>query len=153
MATTQLPPDFKEFLNMLNASGVRYLLVGGYAVGFHGYVRPTNDIDIWIDLGAENVNKIMNVLGEFGFPANEETRNLLTREDGIARMGMPPIRIEILSSISGVTFAECYPRRMTGAIDGVDVSLISLTDLRTNKVASGRLKDLSDVENLPTEER
>jgi hypothetical protein len=149
MATIRLPPDFKEFLQLLNAHQVEYLLVGGYAVGYHGYPRATVDMDIWIGKGPATAEKMVEVLREFGFDVPNLSADLFLKDDQIVRMGVPPIRLEIFTSIPGVRFEECYPSRVVGEIDGVPVSLINLRDLKTNKKASGRNKDLADLENLP----
>jgi hypothetical protein len=149
MATIRLPPDFKEFLQLLNAHQVEYLLVGGYAVGYHGYPRATVDMDIWIGKGPSTAVKMVEVLREFGFDVPNLSADLFLKDDQIVRMGVPPIRLEIFTSIPGVRFEECYPARVVGEIDGVPVSLINLRDLKTNKKASGRNKDLADLENLP----
>ncbi len=149
MATTQLPPDFKEFLQLLNVHQVEYLLIGGYAVGYHGYPRATVDIDIWIAIAPQNAKKIVTVLEEFGFGTPELSPDLFLKKNQIVRMGIPPIRIELLTTISGVDFEICYAERVVGTIDGVEVNLISLKNLRINKRASARHKDLNDLENLP----
>lgn len=144
-----LPPDFKEFLKLLNEHEVRYLLIGGYAVGYHGYARATEDMDIWVAVQPENANKIVNVLKDFGFASPDLSAALFLQEGKIIRMGLPPIRLEITTSISGVMFDECYEKRILDEIDGIDVSLIDLQNLKKNKKASGRAKDLADLENLP----
>jgi len=150
MATSLLPADFKEFLKLLNYRQVDYLLIGGYAVGYYGYPRATADINIWIAVNHANALKVANVIREF-FGSNVEaaTTELFLQENKIARMGVPPFRIEILTTISGVDFQECYAERVVDQIDGVEVNLISLKHLKANKKASGRLKDLSDLEHLP----
>ncbi len=149
MATVNLPPDFKEFLKLLNAHQVEYLLIGGYAVAYHGYPRATADMDIWIGTHSQNTRKIVTVLKEFGFDLPELTAELFQREGQIIRMGVPPVRIEIATTISGVTFAECYASRVVDALDEVEVNLIDLAHLKINKKAAGRHKDLDDLENLP----
>jgi hypothetical protein len=149
MATIRLPPDFKGFLQLLTAHQVEYLLVGGYAVGYHGCPRATVDMDIWIGKGPATAEKMVEVLREFGFDVPNLSADLFLKDDQIVRMGVPPIRLEIFTSIPGVRFEECYPARVEGEIDGVPVSLINLRDLKTNKKASGRNKDLADLENLP----
>jgi len=149
MVTIRLPPDFKEFLQLLNDQHVEYLLVGGYAVGYHGYPRATVDMDIWIGKGAPTAAKMVEVLREFGFDVPNLSADLFLKDDQIVRMGVPPIRLEIFTSIPGVRFEECYAERILGEIDGVPVSLINLRDLKTNKKASGRNKDFADLENLP----
>jgi len=149
MATTRLPSDFKDFLRLLRAHRVEYLLIGGYAVGYHGYARATVDMDIWIARTAENAERIVAVLGEFGFPDAATVRNALETENKIIRMGVPPLRIELATTISGVSFEACYRERVTDEIDGVPVDIIDLVRLKENKRASGRLKDLADLEMLP----
>lgn len=149
MATIRLPPDFKEFLQLLNENQIEYLLVGGYAVGYHGYPRATVDMDIWIGRSPETAEKMVRVLREFGFDVPNLSADLFLREDQIVRMGVPPIRLEIFTAIPGVDFASCYSSRVRAEIDGVPVHVISLANLKANKRASGRSKDLADLENLP----
>ena len=148
MATVQLPPDFKEFLQLLNFHQVEYLLIGGYVVGYYGYPRATADMDIWIATEPENAMKVVKVLQEFGFDVEELTPDLFLKEEQIIRMGVPPVRIEILTTISGVNFEECYAARQVDILDGIEVNLISLEHLKINKKASGRYRDLNDLENL-----
>ncbi len=148
MATTPLPPDFSEFLRLLNENEVRYLLVGGYAVGYHGYVRATADMDIWTARDDENAHRIVDTLREFGFGFEAISPELFLEEERVIRMGVPPVRIEILTSISGVDFDECYEERVIEQWDDVQINVISLSKLKTNKRASGRLKDLSDLDYL-----
>jgi len=145
---TQLPQDFKEFLKLLNLIEVKYLLVGGYAVSYHGYLRSTADIDLWIAIETQNAEKLVTVLREFGFGVPELTPDLFLNKDKIIRMGLPPLRIEILTTISGVDFDECYSERIVGIMDGVEVNIISLKHLIINKKASGRHKDFDDLEHL-----
>lgn len=149
MATIHLPPDFKEFLQLLNAHQVKYLLIGGYAVGYHGYPRATADMDIWIALHRENAERVVAALKAFGFDLPELSADLFLKEDQIVRMGVPPVRLEIMTTISGTKFDECYAERITDILDGIEVHLISLKHLKINKRDSGRYKDLSDLENLP----
>ena len=149
MAMIQLPPDFKEFLKLLNKHQVEYLLVGGYAVGYYGYPRATANMDIWIAVNSSNAKKIINVLNEFGFDSSELTFDLFLEENKIIRMGVPPVRLEIITSISGVDFDLCYQQKNLGKVDGVEVNIIDLDNLRKNKKASGRYKDMNDLENLP----
>ena len=149
MATIQLPPDFKEFLKLLNEHEVRYLLIGGYAVSYHGYIRATGDMDIWIAIHPNNAQKVVEVLKAFGFDHPDLNADLFLHENKIIRMGVPPVRLEITTSISGVEFEECYPARIVDVLDGVEVNLIDLENLKRNKKASGRLKDLADLNKLP----
>ena len=149
MATIRLPPDFREFLQLLNSHQVEYLLIGGYAVGYHGYPRATADMDIWIAIHPQNAERVVAALKEFGFDVPELSVELFLKEDQIVRMGVPPVKIDIATTISGVTFDECYAERVVDILDGVEVNIISLKHLKTNKKASGRLRDLIDLENLP----
>jgi hypothetical protein len=149
MAQITLPGDFKEFLRLLGARGVEYLLVGGYAVGHHGYPRYTADIDVWVPIDMGNAERLTTVLRDFGFDMPEVNPELFLRERMIIRMGVPPMRIEIINHIDGVEFPACYARRVVVEIDEVPVNIIALDDLKVNKRASGRLKDLADLENLP----
>jgi phage replication-related protein YjqB (UPF0714/DUF867 family) len=149
MAIPALARDFKEFLKLLDSNHVEYLLIGGYAVGIHGYVRATNDLDIWVNRNTENAAKIERSLRAFGFAAAGLTADLFLEPNNVVRMGVPPIRIEILTSISGVQFELCYPEKEMIQIEELVVPVISLARLRENKAASGRAKDLADLENLP----
>jgi len=149
MATVNLPSDFKEFLKLLNVHRIKYLLIGGYAVAYHGYPRATADMDIWVEIDPTNAARTVAALKDFGFDLPELSAELFLRPEKIIRMGVPPIRIEIVTSISGVNFQDCYNSRVIDELDGIKVSLISLMHLKANKKASGRYKDLDDLENLP----
>jgi predicted nucleotidyltransferase len=149
MAKPQLPPDLREFLKLLNLRKVDYLLIGGYAVGYYGYPRATADLDIWIAISPKNAAKLVRVLRDFGFGVEELKPELFLAEEKMVRLGEPPLRIEILTAISGVTFDKCFRRRNRVKIDGLKVNLISLAHLKQNKKASGRPKDLDDLEHLP----
>jgi hypothetical protein len=145
-----LPSPFKEFLRLLRAQSVEYLLVGGWAVIYHGYSRATDDFDIWIALNPENAERIVRTLRKFGFDVAPPAEVFL-QEDKVLRLGNEPNLIEIMTS-AGVRFENCYRDRLETTLDNEPVSLISLKDLRTNKRAAGRLKDLADLEELPTAE-
>ena len=149
MAMIHLPPDFKEFLRLLNAHNVEYLLIGGYAVGYFGYPRATADMDIWIAMNPANAEKIVKVLKEFGFNPPDLSTDLFLKEWQIIRLGVPPVRIEIATTISGVDFDECFAGKVIAELDGEQVNLISLNHLKINKKASGRHQDLADIDNLP----
>ncbi|HUM70195.1 MAG TPA: hypothetical protein PLK31_15290 [Chloroflexota bacterium] len=150
MGTSRLPSDFKDFLKLLNSKQVEYLLIGGYAVGYHGYSRATADMDIWIAVNPDNAQKVAEVISEFfGFQVEGATPELFLQENKVARMGVPPFRIEVLTTISGVRFAECYAERIVDKLeDDIEVNIISLKHLKINKKESGRLKDLNDLEHL-----
>lgn len=147
MALPQLAGDFKEFLRLLNSNGVEYLLIGGYAVCVYGHVRATNDLDVWVGTAPANALKLEGALRQFGFAAASSETFLAPNR--IVRMGVPPIRIEILTTISGVEFETCYAEREELRIEEIVVPVISLARLRENKAASGRAKDLADLESLP----
>jgi len=149
MAMIQLPQDFKDFLKLLKSYEVRYLLIGGYAVIYHGYPRATGDMDIWVDISPENALKLVEVLKEFGFEVPELSPELFLEQGKVIRMGLPPVRIELLTSISGVRFDECFDSRIIEKMDDVEINIINLEFLERNKQAGGRYKDLSDLENLP----
>ena len=144
----RLPQDFKEFLRLLEDNNVEYILVGGYAVGYHGYPRPTGDIDFWVSNKKENAERIVRVLCEFGFDSPELSVSLFTAENSIVRMGVAPFKLELITHIDGVKFDDCYSRQIETVIDGCKVKVIALNDLLANKKASGRPKDINDVLEL-----
>jgi len=149
MVQIELHPDFKDFLRLLNSHGVEYLVVGGYAVGYHGYPRATGDMDIWIAVNEANAAKAAKTLRDFGMSERDVTKDLFTAKDKVVRMGVPPVRIEVITTASGVDFDDCYSRREIIEIDGIPVNFIALDDLRVNKRACGRHKDMEDLEHLP----
>ena len=144
-----LTNDFKEFLRLLNANRVDYMLVGGYAVGIHGYPRATVDPDVWVRATPANAECVLRSLREFGFDMPVLEARLFTDPQSIVRFGQPPFRIEIMTSIDGVEYGACRGRAPEFHLDGVLVPVISLADLKVNKQAAGRHKDLADLENLP----
>jgi predicted nucleotidyltransferase len=143
----RLPNDFKEFIALLEQNNVQYLLIGGYAVGIHGYPRATGDMDIFIAFDEANVALVVQSLHEFGFA--EASADLLNKPSSMIRMGVPPNKLEITNFIDGVNFDDCFKNRVRVKIDGLELNLIGLADLRQNKKASGRNKDLADLDNLP----
>jgi predicted nucleotidyltransferase len=143
-----LPDDFRDFLKLCNQKRVRYLLIGGYAVGRYGYTRATGDMDVWIERTTDNAVRMVAVLKAFGFDVPALSVELLMEEGKIVRMGVPPLRLEILNDISGVRFDECFRSRKRTMMDGIQVDVISLAHLKINKAASGRPKDLDDLEHL-----
>ena len=149
MEKLPLPPDFKDFLQLLRSEQVEYLLVGGYAVAQYGYPRTTGDLDVWIAASETSANKVATVLQKFGFSAASVSAEMFSKPDQIIRMGVPPICIDMITGASGVEFGACYARRIRQVIDGVEVTIIHPDDLKQNKKASGRSKDLNDLENLP----
>ncbi|MGK0618088.1 nucleotidyltransferase [Meiothermus cerbereus] len=143
-----LTPDFREFLRFLNENRVRYLLVGGYAVGLHGYPRYTKDLDIWVEASQENAERVIKAIEDFGFASLELTPQDFLEPGVFIQIGYPPVRIDLLTQPSGVVFAECYENREQIEVDGLTIPVIGLEDLRKNKKASGRSQDLADLEKL-----
>jgi hypothetical protein len=134
---------------LLNGNAVDYLLIGGYAVAYYGYPRATADMDVWVAISPANAQKTVRTLREFGFDVPELSPELFLLPNKVIRMGLPPVRIEVLTTISGVSFDECFRQRTVAEIDGIPVNFISLEHLKINKRASGRLKDLADLDYLP----
>ena len=149
MEPNALTNEFKEFLKLLNDHEVEYLIVGGHAVAYHGYPRSTGDLDIWISVNAINAKKLANVLIDFGFPSESVSSSVFMEVDRVLRMGAAPNRIEILTGIDGVEFDSCFQSRVSAELDGISVSMIGLDSLKVNKRASGRHKDLADLDELP----
>lgn len=143
-----LNPDFKEFVKLLNEHEVRYLVVGGYAVTFHGHPRYTKDIDIWLWLEPANAVKIVRMLDDFGFGSLGLSVEDFLEPNQVIQLGYPPSRIDLTTSLTGVDFEACYPKRLNIEVDGVELSVIDLESLKKNKRATGRLQDLADVEAL-----
>jgi hypothetical protein len=141
--------DFKELLSAFNAEGVRYLIVGGYAVSFHAEPRATKDLDILIGADAENSKAVYASLAKFGAPVEGLTAKDLVEPDNFFRMGTPPVMVDIMPKISGVEFEEAWRRRVDARIDDdLTVSFISREDLLAAKIAAGRAQDLADVDAL-----
>lgn len=146
MAKRQLPEDFKDFIKFLNEHNVRYLLVGGWAVGIYGTPRATKHIDFLIAVDDENIGKLQKALFKFGAPTVE---NKIFQEKGnVFRMGRAPVQIDIINEASGIDFEDCYTRRNIISVGKIEISTISKADLIKNKKASGRHRDLADVESF-----
>ena len=143
-----LDPDFREFFQLLNANDVRYIIVGGYAVAYHGYPRYTKDIDIWIWVNPENAQKVVKTLNDFGFGSLGLQASDFLESETIIQLGYAPNRIDLIMGMPGVDFEECYAKRVEEEIDGISLSFIDLKSLKKAKKASGRLQDLADIENL-----
>lgn len=142
-----LNPDFKEFAELLNAHRVDYLVVGGYALAAHGHPRYTGDIDFWIDKQPDNIERLLAALRDFGFQSLGLTRDDFA-PDAVIQLGQPPRRIDLLMGIDGVQFADCQTRREVIVVDDVPLNFIGLEDFKQNKRATGRLKDLADLDAL-----
>jgi hypothetical protein len=144
----EFPKDFKEFLQLLNSKKIKYLVIGGYAVGYHGYPRATGDLDIWIAVNKKNALKMVDVLKTFGFNLPELKVELFLTEENVIRMGIPPMRLDIITTIDGVTFETCFKNRVVADLGDFKVNFISKGDLLINKQSSGRPQDLVDFEKL-----
>ena len=143
-----LNKDFKEFVGLLNSTGVEYLIVGGYALAAYGHPRYTGDLDIWLRRTPGNAAKAISALDSFGFGALGLTAGDFVNPDSVVQLGYPPSRIDLLTAIDGVDFDACYLSRMIVLIDAVELPFIGIEDFRTNKRAAGRTKDLADLESL-----
>ncbi|HEX3601245.1 MAG TPA: nucleotidyltransferase [Lacipirellulaceae bacterium] len=149
MDTIPLLPDFQDLLKFLTEEKVEYLVVGGMAVNYHGYHRSTGDLDLWVAISPQNQDRLARALQRFGFSEQAVSHRPLLEKPKFLRIGQPPLRVEIHSAISGCEFEECLVRSEHCLINGLDVRFISLSDLRRNKLAAGRTKDLADLEELP----
>lgn len=142
----ELNEDFRDLLRLLRSKKVKYLLIGGYAVIAHGHPRFTSDLDISIAADGDNVRRVLETLSEFGFPpANQQP---FAEPKSLVRLGVEPVKIEILNYLEGVNFEDAYARRQTSPAEDIEIDLISLEDLLINKTVVGRDKDLLDVKEL-----
>lgn len=142
----ELYPDFREFFESFRAHDVRYLIVGDYALGYHGYVRYTGDIDAWVEPTPENSRR---AVAAFGFGSLGLAPDTVVSPGVIVQIGRPPLRIDVMTSPSGVSFAPCYENRLVVDVDGFELDVIGLDCLKANKLASGRPQDLGDLSRLP----
>lgn len=143
-----LNQDFKEFLQSLNDNDVRYLVIGGYALAFHGHPRYTKDLDIWIDLEEENANKIVQALQDFGFASLDLRIADFLEPDTVIQLGYPPSRIDLLIGLKGAEFDDCFALRQVEIIDDIKVNVIDRTNLVRLKRDAGRPQDLADIDSL-----
>jgi len=143
-----LNQDFKEFIESLNDNNVRYLIIGGYAVAFHGHPRYTNDIDIWLWLDRENAENMVKALDQFGFGSLGLRAEDFLEPDTVIQFGVPPSRIDLLIGLKGMDFESCYASRIDVEIGGLKMSFIDLENLKQSKRLVGRLQDLADLEGL-----
>jgi hypothetical protein len=141
-------PDFKELLLDFNAHNVEYLIVGAHALAAYGHVRATKDIDVWVRPSWENAQKVFKALSDFGAPLGDLVLDDLTKAGTIFQIGVPPLRIDIITKIDGVEFADAWPDRLETGFGGVPAFVISRHHLITNKKTAARLQDLADVEKL-----
>ncbi len=143
-----LSPDYKEFIELLNKNQIEYLIVGGYAVGIYGFPHYTGDIDIWIKISNENAGKMVSILDEFGFGSYQLKKEDFLNVNNVIQLGYPPLRIDIIMSIDGVAFDESYRKKTIKIIDEMPINFIGFDELIKNKKATGRDKDLFDINNL-----
>ncbi|NLF09550.1 MAG: hypothetical protein GX594_16450 [Pirellulaceae bacterium] len=136
-------------MKLLNSERIEYLLVGGYAVGYYGYPRATGDMDLWIAPTQQNAASMATVLKKFGFSDESVRPELFLQKNKVVHMGVPPLCIDLLTDVTGVDFSQCFAEKTVDTIDEIQVNLISLDRLKTNKRAIGRSKDLDDLEHLP----
>ena len=144
----KLPKDLREFVALLNAGHVKYVIVGGYAVAFHGRPRFTGDIDLFIESSVDNGERIVGALNTFGFAELKVTTEDLLQNDLVLQLGFPPNRIDLMTSIDGVTFDQAWTSRAEAIVDGLPVNFISCELLIQNKIAAGRPKDIADAQEL-----
>jgi len=144
----RVPTDFKELLECFNAHGVEYLVVGGYALAFHGAPRATGDIDLLVKPDLTNAGRVLAALGDFGFASLNLEPHELAVPDQVVQLGVPPVRVDIITSLSGVAWQEAWDSKQEGTIAGVPVLFIGRDAYIANKRAAGRLKDLADIEAL-----
>jgi hypothetical protein len=140
--------DFIDFIEFLNIHHVEYMVVGAHALAFHGRPRHTGDLDIWIKPSFENAGKMVNVLRDFGFDSLGLTKEDFLKENYVTQLGYPPLRIDILNAISGVNFDDAYNGKVVGQYDDLTIPFINIADFIANKQASGRAKDLGDIDAL-----
>ena len=140
--------DFEEFLKLLNKKKVEYLVVGGYAVAFHGYVRATKDLDIFFHNSLQNIRRLKQSLNEFGFPIKDLSDVAFSEQGKIIRMGVSPVMIELINVISGVSFKTAWENKVAGVYGKTKIFYLCKPDLLKNKKASGRPRDIADVEEL-----
>ena len=143
-----MPPDFIELLRAFAAADVRCLVVGAYALGLHGRPRATGDLDIWVDANTENAARVMRALAAFGAPLDDVTIDDFSREGITYQIGLPPLRIDILTQLTGLSFAEAWPERLRRPLGEIEADFIGRDAFIRNKRATGRSRDLADIEGL-----
>lgn len=147
----EIQKDFREFVELLNEHEVEFIIVGGYALAFHGVPRFTGDIDVFVKADHENAKRIMNALAAFGFSSLDLTIDDFQDQNKVIQLGLPPVRIDIITSISGVTWEDADATKESGLFGDVSVSYIGRKQFIINKRATGRKKDLADLEALGEE--
>lgn len=148
MAKLYLPNEWKELVELLNLNEVKYIIVGGVAVTYHGYPRFTGDIDFWIAVSKDNADKVIKCLNEFGFGSLGLSSADFLDDDMVLQLGRQPLRIDFLTSLTGLLFDECYPKAIITEYEGVKLTILDKDSLLINKAALGRPRDLGDVDEL-----
>ncbi len=141
-------PDFEELLRLIEEHRIEYMIVGGYAVAYHGYPRFTKDIDLFFRMTGENALRLRQALVQFGFREEDLPLDAFTTAGNVLTFGIAPVRVDLINEIDGVTFDEARPNAVRGRYGNVDVTFIGLADLVKNKKATPRIKDKGDVEEL-----
>ena len=148
MQNLELSRDLRELLKCFLSHDVEFLIIGGHAVSYHGYPRFTKDLDVWIERSEQNAIKIVAALREFGFDFDGLSSEMFTDEGRMTQMGLEPNRVDILHTIKGVEFRDCYTRSNYANVDGSSIPIISKADLLLNKIATARPQDLADAYQL-----
>jgi hypothetical protein len=150
---TSLNADFRDVLSCFNAGSVEYLVVGAYALAAHGLPRATGDIDLWVRATPENAQRVADALVRFGAPAESVSVADFALSDRILQIGVPPGRVDVITSIDGVEFDDAWPRRLEITLEGLPICILGRADLLRNKRAVARPQDLADVARLEALER
>jgi predicted nucleotidyltransferase len=143
-----LAQDFEDFVKLLNKHQVDYMIVGGYALAFHGKPRHTGDLDIWINCSEANAEKLVMAIQEFGLASLGLSKSDFMKEGYVTQIGYPPLRIDILNTIDGVTFDSAFPNKLLVDVNGLEVKYIGLNDFIVNKTACGRSQDIADLREI-----
>ncbi|HSB08698.1 MAG TPA: hypothetical protein VLM38_04265 [Blastocatellia bacterium] len=143
--------DFRDLLAEFNVQGVEYLIVGAHALAAHGHVRATKDLDVWVRPNAENAKRVLKALKEYGTPLHDLTETDLARDGTVFQIGVPPLRIDVITAIDSVTFDEAWPTRLQTKFADQPAAVLSREHLIRNKRATGRTQDLADVEWLESQ--
>jgi hypothetical protein len=149
----KLPPDWSEFVRLLCVHRVRFLIVGAHALAAHGRPRATQDIDFWVEPTRANATRLCRALEEFGFPGLSSAVTEFSTPERMATLGRPPLRIDIMTSIDGVSFESAWPGRLLAHVDGFEIGFLGRHELILNKRAAGRAKDMADIALLEEQEQ
>jgi hypothetical protein len=143
-----MPPDFIDLLRAFVSADVRFLVVGAHALAVHGRPRATGDLDVWVDATPDNAGRVMQGLKDFGAPLEGVTSDDFSRPGIAYQIGLPPLRIDVLTELTGLDFSEAWPGRVCQTIGGLEIPFVGRDDFIRNKEATGRLRDLADIEDL-----